>query len=88
MLHCNMMTKSLRCVTSEVRFFPYYDGMTNIDKFMDAFEREVPKKHHLQALDLALCSTLAWWWGTHKDNFDEWRDYTRMMRLRFGHSKI
>ena len=21
------------------------------------------------------------WWGMHKDNFDEWRDYRRMMRI-------
>lgn len=26
--------------------------------------------------------------GYHKDSFDEWREYRRMMRLRFGHSKV
>ena len=34
------------------------------------------------------CATPARWWGTHKDNFDEWCDYRRMMRRRFGHPKV
>lgn len=49
-----MMTKSLCCVSLEVRNLPYYDGLTYVDKFMDAFERQVPEKHHFQALDLVL----------------------------------
>jgi len=79
-----MMTKSLHCVSSEVRIFPYYDGLTDVDKFLDAFEREVLEKHHFQALDLAICDMPARWWGTHKDNFDGWHEYKRMMRVRFG----
>ena len=59
---------------------PYYDGLTDVDKFLDAFEREVPEKHRFQALDLALRAMPARWWGTHKDNFDGWREYRRMMR--------
>ena len=45
-LCCNMMAKSLHCVSSEVRILPYYDGVTGVDKFLDAFESEVPEKHH------------------------------------------
>ena len=67
---------------------PYYDGLTNVDKFLDAFEREVLEKHRFQALDLALCTTPARWWGTHKDSFAEWCEYRRMMRLCFGHLKF
>jgi len=88
MMRCNMMTKSLRCVSSEVRSMPYYDGLTDVDKFLDAFEREVPKKHCFQALDLALRAMPLSWWGTHKDNFDGWREYRRMMRVEFGHPKV
>ena len=36
-LHYNMMTKSLRCVSLEVRNLPYYDGLTDVDHFLDAF---------------------------------------------------
>lgn len=44
-LHCNMMTNSLCCVSSEVRNMTYYDGLTDVHHFLDVFEREVPKKH-------------------------------------------
>lgn len=84
----NMMTKSLCYVSSEVRNFPYYDGLIDVDKFLDSFEREVPENHHFQTLDLSLCATPAWWWGAHKDSFGEWHDYTRMVRMWFGHYKI
>lgn len=50
-----MMMKSLHYVSLEVRSLPYYYGLTDIDKFMDAFEREVLEKHRFEALDLALC---------------------------------
>jgi hypothetical protein len=40
-----MMTTSLLCVSSVVRNLPYYDGLTDIDKFLDTFNREVPEKH-------------------------------------------
>lgn len=88
MLCCNMITKSLRCVSLEVRSFPYYDGLTVVDKFLDAFEREVPEKHHFQELDLVLCTTPARWWGMHKESFDGWREYRKMMRLWFGRPKF
>lgn len=81
MLHCNMMTKSLFFVSYEVINLPYYDGLTDVDNFLDAFEREFLEKHHFQALDLVLHDMPTWWWGTHKDNFNEWHDYKRMMRL-------
>jgi len=68
-LQCNMMTKSLRCVTSEVRKLPYYDGLINIVMFLDEFEREVPEDRRFQALELALRATPTRWWGKHKDSF-------------------
>ena len=37
------MMKSLRCVSSEVRKLPYYDGLTDVDMFLDEFECEVPE---------------------------------------------
>lgn len=87
-LWCFMMTKSMCCMSSEVRNLPHYDGLTDVEKFIDAFEQEVPEDHRFQAVDLVLCTTPTWWWGTHKDSFEEWRDYGRMMRLRFGSPKV
>lgn len=51
MVHCNMMTKLLHCVSSKVRDLPHYDGLTNVDFLLDAYEREVPEKHCFLALD-------------------------------------
>ena len=40
-LICNMMTRSVHCVSSKVRNLPTYDGLNDVDVFLDAFEREV-----------------------------------------------
>jgi len=68
-LRCNMMTKSLRCISLEVRKLPYYDGLIDVDLFLDDFECEFLEDHHFQALELALRAMPARWWVTHKDNF-------------------
>jgi len=39
-----MMTRSLRCVSIEVRDLPTYDVLSEVDTFLDKFEREVSKK--------------------------------------------
>jgi len=80
---CNMMTKSLQCVSMEVRNLPHYDDLDDVILFMDKFEMEVPEEHQFQALDLALHATHVCWWGTHKDSFVDWKEYKRMMKLRF-----
>jgi len=53
-LQCNMMTKSLHCVSSEVRKLPYYDCLTDVDMFLDAFEHEGHEDHRFQELHWAL----------------------------------
>jgi len=53
----------------EVRKLPYYDGLTNVDLFLDEFERKVLEDQCFQALELALCATHPRWWGMHKDSF-------------------
>jgi len=83
MLCYNMMTNSLRCVSTEVRNLLHYDGLTNVELFLDEFEREVLEEHQFQALELALHATPSYWWGTHKERFARWREYKRMMKLRF-----
>lgn len=88
MLHYNMMTKSLRCVSLEVRSFPYYDSLTDVENFLDAFEREVLEKHFFQTLDLVMRGTPTRWWGMHKDKFNGLCEYLRIMKLRFGHPKV
>ena len=45
-LRCNMMTQLLHYVSSEVRNLPTYNGLNDVDVFLDAFEMEVPEKQH------------------------------------------
>ena len=45
MLNCNMITKSLWCVSTKVRKLPHDDGLTDFDLVLDEFEREVPDKN-------------------------------------------
>jgi len=59
----------------KLRNLPHYDGMNDVNLFLDKFEREVLEEHWFQALDLALHTTLAHWWGMHKDNFADWKEY-------------
>ena len=53
---------------------------------MDKFERDVLDEHRFQVIDIALQATLAHWWGTHKNGFADWKEYQRMMKLRFGYA--
>jgi len=58
-LNCNMMVISLRCVTTEVRDLPMYDGLTTVDAFVEKFESEVPEQQRVDAVKWALCTTPA-----------------------------
>lgn len=75
-------------MSSEVINFPYYDGLTNVDNFLDAFEREILEDYHFQALDKELRITPTQWWGMNKDKFDEWLGYRKMMRTWFSWPKV
>ena len=61
-----MMTRSLCCVSMEVRDLPTYDRLSEVDTFLDKFEREVLEKQCFQALNWVLCATPVRWWGMHK----------------------
>ena len=39
MLNCNMMIRSLLCVSTEVRDLPTYDWLSEVDTFLNKFER-------------------------------------------------
>ena len=54
--------------------------------FLDKVEMDVLEKHQFQALEIALRAKPARWWGTHKNNFVDWKEYRRMMKLWFGYA--
>ena len=59
MLNCNMMIRSLRCVTIEARELSTYDGLTMVDEFLSKSESAVPGQQRFDALKWALHATTA-----------------------------
>ena len=70
-LNSNMMIGSLCCVSKKVRDLPTYDGLREVDVFLDTFEREKLEKQCFQTLNWVLRATPSRWWGMHKGSFDE-----------------
>lgn len=69
MLNYNMMTRSRQCVETEVRDLPMYDGLNEVDDFLNKFKIKVPEKQHFSALKWLLQDTPTRWWGTHQRSF-------------------
>lgn len=67
MLNCNMMTRSLCCLSTEMMDLPTYDGLSEVDAFLDQFEREVPEKQCFEALNWVLRTTPAMGWVRTKE---------------------
>jgi len=59
-------------VETKVRDLPMYDGLSEVDDFLDKFEREVPEQQRFDALKWVLHATPARWWGTHQRSFEDW----------------
>lgn len=64
----------------------YYDALGDFISFINHFEIDVLEEHWFEALGLALRAMPTRWWGTHRDNFSDWKEYHRLMRLRFGYT--
>jgi len=58
---------------------PRYDGITNINMFIKAFELQVPKQQRLLALDVVLEATPARWWVAHRKSIKDWAQCIRLM---------
>ena len=58
-LNCNMMMRLMRCISMEVRELPMYDGLSEVDDFLNRFEREVSEQQRFEALKWVLCATTA-----------------------------
>lgn len=61
-------------MTSEVCNIPSYDGLGDVNIFLDDYEEQVPKYQRLPALDISLKSTPARWWNAHKKNIEDWQE--------------
>ena len=82
------MTRSLRYKSTEVRDLPTYDGLSELDTFLNKFEREVLEKQRFHALDWVLRATPVRWWNMPKGSYDDWHECMGMMGLRFGKPRV
>jgi len=71
MLNFNMMKRSLRCISMEVRDFPTYDGLSEVDDFLNKFERELLKQQCFEALKWVLHAMPVRWWGACQEIFTD-----------------
>lgn len=81
---CARMTKLLRCISYEVCNLSYYDGLGDINNFLEDYEEQVPECQRLLAMDIALRDTLVRWWGTHKKNIRTWKEFRRLIWVGFA----
>lgn len=49
---CEKITKVVRCMTTEICDVHFYDGLDNINSFLEEYEEHVPECQILLALDL------------------------------------
>ena len=83
-----MMVRSLHYVSLEVRDLPTYEGLSEVDDFLNRFERGVPEKQWFKDLNWVLRAKPARWWGMHKGSFEDWCMCRWMMCTWFGNPRV
>jgi len=71
MLNCNMMVRSLCCVTEEARDPLTYDRLTTVDELLKKFESMVSVQQRFDALKWALHTMPARWWHMNQISFKD-----------------
>ena len=78
------ITKSLCWIRLEVSTLPIFDGLSDIQVFVQEYEAQVPCSERLQYLVVALRATPARWWIAHRGNIATWDTCHRLLMIRFG----
>jgi hypothetical protein len=81
---CARLTREVCWIGTKESNFPTFDGLNHLETFLLIFEEVVPVQERLLALDEALKSTQAIWWGTHKRNIANWLQCHTLMAVRFS----
>ena len=78
------LTKSLHWIGTKVCEVPTFDGLSNIQEFLQEYEPHVPLSQRLKTLDVPLQATPARWWTAHKRNITTWEANHILLVFRFG----
>ena len=65
-------TRAVHWIGSEVWEPPRFDGLRDVQGFIEEFEEQIPTKQRIKVLDIALKATPARWWATHKETIKPW----------------
>jgi hypothetical protein len=77
------MTRTLRWVGTQVRECSNFYVLNDLEEFSMKFEVDFMVNQRLPALYISLKSTPTRWWGTHKENINNWFQCKRLLRIRF-----
>jgi hypothetical protein len=81
---CARLTREVCWIGTIVRNLPTFDGLNSLEIFFSEFEMSKPTQQRLLAMDEAMKSTLARWWGTHKSNIINWTQCRTLMTTWFS----
>jgi hypothetical protein len=81
---CSRITREVRWIGTIVSNLPTFDGLNPLENFLSEFETSVPTQQRLLAMDEAMKSTPARWWGTHKRNIKDWTQFQTLMTAWFS----
>ena len=80
------MTKSLRWIGTEIKDTPLFDGLVDVNDFLEWFEQEIPQEQRMSVIELAVRATPARWWQAHREHIASWDDFKRLMAIRFSNN--
>ena len=63
---CAFMTKSPRWIGTEIKDISSFDGLVDVNEFLQQCEQETPHEQRMESIDLAVRATPARWWHAHK----------------------
>ena len=78
------ITKTLRWIRSEVSTLPVFDGLSDIEIFVQEYKAQLPCPKRLQHLVFVLRATPVRWWTVHQRNIATWDTCRRLLLIRFG----
>jgi len=78
------ITKTLHWIGSEVSTLPIFDGLSDIEIFVQEYKVQLPCLERFQHLVVVLRATPMRWWTTHQQNIATWDTCRRLLLIRFG----
>lgn len=68
----------------EVSTLPIFDGLSDVEIFVQEYEAQLPCPERLQHLVVVLRAMPARWWTAHQHNITTWDTCRRLLLIRFG----